>query len=174
MKDLTKEDYSDYERMTYECRSRSIDAAISVENIISEILIRLFGTEKTKTSIEKYLFSDSLTFDAKIKLFNSLKKNNVFDELINDKFISDDLSYLQKVRNYMAHSSQLINSEILNSYNQKEVHFVSFTEKGTKEIVFYFFNKEDNHQELNFSLNVLFLRRNRTIETLIRTLKKIP
>ena len=78
---MTQEQYENLtklENAANDYRTRVISTAISVELMISQILINFFGfTKDVKDSVNTYLFSDTLTFEKKISLFNSLHKKNL-------------------------------------------------------------------------------------------------
>ena len=85
-------------------RCQIIDSAVISETLISEILTELISTTKTRNPIKKHLFTNRLTFEIKIDLFNSLNKNKAFEPHMSDTSINKDLVYIRKLRNLMAHS----------------------------------------------------------------------
>lgn len=141
-------------------RSEIITLSVFVEMQISQILTELFGTnDKIKYSVKTYLFSDTLTFEKKINLFNSLHKGNVF--VNSDKSTRSDLKYLIKIRNFMAHSQLAFNDlDDLDHYDLSYLQFVSFTERnGEVDIRINTGNKEENPDKNVFSIHGFIERR---------------
>lgn len=147
-------------------RFKAIESAIQIEAILSENLIDFLSNESTRESIEKHLFSDAVTFDRKLILFNSFNKRHLFKPTAENTTINNDLIYIQKLRNYMAHSVLNTTDEAIMSYNEKEISFISFTEKGKKEVTVQFYEKTDNPDKLIFSYNVLVDKYNRASDNL--------
>lgn len=141
-------------------RSEVITLSVFVEMQISQILTELFGTnDQIKYSVQTYLFSDTLTFEKKINLFNSLHKGKVF--VNSDKSMRSDLKYLIKIRNFMAHSQLAFNDlEDLDHYDLSYLQFVSFTERnGEVDIRINISNKEENPDKNVFSIHGFSERR---------------
>lgn len=145
-----------------------IDSAITIEAAISQILIDTLATEKTRKSIDKYLFSDTLTFDKKITLFNSFLKDKVFDQIELSKTLSGDLVYIKNLRNLMAHSILDTSVEFMDIYNNTHVKFKSYTDKGIKDIIVMFYDKTDNAEQNIYSHHVLTQKINDSIDSLDR------
>jgi|GEM_PF-5803259 len=141
-------------------RSEVITLSVFVEMQISQILTELFGTnDKIKYSVKTYLFSDTLTFEKKINLFNSLHKGKVF--LNDEKTMRSDLKYLIKIRNFMAHSQLAFNNlEDLDNYDMSYLQFVSFTERnGEVDIRINISDKDENPDKNVFSIHGFTKRR---------------
>lgn len=154
-------------------RLHSIESAIIVERIISNILVNFLGNKKSKESLEKHLFYDTLTFDQKINLFNSLNKANVFDSKFN-KELNSDLVKIKTIRNYMAHSSIHTNYEILENFDEIEIIFKSYTSRGmVSDIIFKIYGIEDDVDNLIFSINGVAHRYKRVFDWLNQILAKV-
>lgn len=145
-----------------------IDSAISIETSISQILIDTLATEKTRKSIDKYLFSETLTFDNKVTLFNSFVKDKVFDKEKINKTLGGDLEYIKKLRNLMAHSMLDTSVEFMDIYNDTYIRFKSFTQKGIIDITVNFHDTTENINENTYSHKVLIEKINKSIDTLDR------
>lgn len=148
-------------------RFNSIEKAIVIERMISNILVNYLGNEQSKRSLEKYLFYDTLTFDQKINLFNSLNKAKVFNATKNNELLNSDLVKLKTIRNYMAHSMVYNDIDFLNKYDGKEIKFKSYTSKNmVSDITFRIYDKEDNVEKLIFSYNAHVARIQRIVDSL--------
>jgi hypothetical protein len=167
-----KKNLIDIEKYAEMVRFRSIESAIIVERLISNILVEFIGNEKTKKSLEKHLFYDTLTFDQKINLFNSLNKAKFFYNNYN-KELNSDLVKMKVIRNYMAHSMIYTDNEFLERYNGREIQFKSYTSREMiSNITFKIYENEDDVDNLIFSLNAVILRFNRVYDWLNKILTK--
>ena len=155
-------------------RYRAIDGAIIIERMISNALVNCLGNEKTKKSLEKYLFYDTLTFDQKINLYNSLNKAGAFNSEDN-KELNSDLVKVKTVRNYMAHSIEHNKKSFLDKYDGSEIMFKSFTSKNMISLIkFRIYDENEDMDNLIFSFKALDLRIDRIIKSLeeIHVVKK--
>lgn len=118
-----------------ELRFKVIEFAITIESIISEILIDFIGTEKTKNILEKHLFSDVITFEKKICLFNALNKKDLIPKTVKVNEISGSLDYIKNLRNFMAHCSIHAPDGFIDKYSGEFLEFTSFTQKDEQVIV---------------------------------------
>ena len=168
---FTQDDLPNFEFMERHAeliRSKAINGAVIVESIVSEILTNFIGTEETKQILSKNLFSDVLTFDQKINLFNSLNKAKVFEPIANNKTINSDLVYIKTFRNYMAHSMLLNGLEEVRREDKKELYFVAFTQREkNKRIQVNLYSKDSDLNKNIFSYNFLVEIFNRTPDDLI-------
>lgn len=164
--DIYKKNYNSIVEKANLFRFRAIESAIQIEAILSENLIDFLSNESTRKSIEKHLFSDAVTFDRKVILFNSFNKLHLFKPTAENTTLNNDLIYIQKLRNYMAHSVLNTTEEAVMAYNEREISFISFTEKGKKEVIVQFYEKTDNPEKLIFSYNVLVDKYNRASDNL--------
>ena len=168
---FTQDDLPNFEFMERHAeliRSKAINGAVIVESIVSEILTNFIGTEETEQILSKNLFSDVLTFDQKINLFNSLNKAKVFEPIANNKTINSDLVYIKTFRNYMAHSMLLNGLEEVRREDKKELYFVAFTQREkNKRIQVNLYSKDSDLNKNIFSYNFLVEIFNRTPDDLI-------
>ncbi len=171
--ELNSQNYLAIVEKAKEFRFRAIEAAVQFEMFISEILIDFLGTEDIKEILRKSLFSDATTFDRKVILFNAFFKKGLFPTIANDKFIPADLDYMKNLRNFMAHSSLKTTKEAINEHDGREIQFVSFKERGDKEITFRLYDMEDNPEERIFSYNAMTVRYNRTSNSLMNYVNEI-
>lgn len=65
MEEINSKNYLVMMERAKDFRFVSIDSAITIESMISSILIKFISTESTKETLEKHLFSDVLTFEKK-------------------------------------------------------------------------------------------------------------
>ena len=171
MNDINSQNYLAMMEKAKDFRFTAIDSAITIESLISAILIEFLGTESTRETLEKHLFSDVLTFEKKIVLFSSLNKRKLFEPTIENKDLNNNLAYIKLLRNLMAHSALHTDKEVINNFNNREMKFISFTEKNNKEIIVKFYEMTDEPEKLIFSYNVLVKRFNETFEALDSILK---
>ncbi|WP_163712669.1 hypothetical protein [Mangrovibacterium lignilyticum] len=171
MNHLLSEKLIKLETISSNIRSSIIDRTITIEAIISELLINLLSTEKTRQSIDKYLFSDTLTFDQKIKLFNSLRKANIFDFHGNGKDIGKNLDFIKNLRNTMAHSMLNSSDEFLEKTDLKTIEYVSFTDKGTITVRIIIESDVENQNDKEYGENLIAIRINYLID-ILNTFKK--
>ena len=115
-------------------RSTVVEFAITIESIISEILIDFLGNDSTKSIFEKHLFSDVLAFDKKISLFNALYKDLLPKEESNIN-IPETLNYIKMLRNYMAHCSIHAPEGFIDNYEGEMIEFGSFTQKEEHVVI---------------------------------------
>lgn len=174
---LTQDDIPNYQFMEQHAeliRSKAINGAVILESIISEILTNFIGTSETKEILSKNLFSDVLTFDQKINLFNSLNKAKIFEPIVENKTINSDLVYVKAFRNYMAHSILLNGEEEVRRLDKKEIYFIAFTQREkNKKIQVNLYSKDYNLEKNIFSYNFLVEIFNRTTNDLISVLNWI-
>lgn len=166
MEEINSENYLVMMERAKDFRFVAIESAITIESMISSILIKFISTESTKETLEKHLFSDVLTFEKKIVLFSSLNKKKLFEPTIDDKNLNSNLAYIKVLRNLMAHSALHTDKNVINNFNQKEMKFISFTEKNNKEIIVKFYEMNDEPEKLIFSHSVLVKKCNETFESL--------
>lgn len=121
------------ERLAINIRAIIIDLTITIESVISEILLDTLSTQKTRDSIERHLLSNVLTFDQRINLFNSFVNHGAFDPIKIDIRLSSNLSYIRKIRNLMAHSMLDTSIDFIDTFDGKSIRFKSFTSEGTKD-----------------------------------------
>jgi hypothetical protein len=171
MEEINSQNYLAMMERAKDFRFMAIDSAITIESLISSILIEFLGTESTKETLQKHLFSDVLTFEKKIVLFSSLNKKKLFEPTIENKNLNNDLAYIKLLRNLMAHSALHTDKDQINNFNQREMKFISFTEKNNKEIKVKFYEMTDEPEKLIFSHNVLAKKCNATFEALGLILK---
>jgi hypothetical protein len=150
-------------------RCQIIDSAVISETLISEILTELISTPKTRSPIKKHLFSNRLTFEIKIDLFNSLNKSKAFEPHMTDKSINKDLVYLRKIRNLMAHSRIDTADEAKTLFKQEKIRFFSITSDGLKPVIINFKGNTDDHEKLIFSQEV-FIPKMMAINTRLASL----
>ena len=171
---LTQDDVPNYQFMEQHeelVRSKAINGAVILESMLSEILTNFIGTTETKDILSKNLFSDVLTFDQKINLFNSLNKAKVFEPIVGNKIINSDLVYVKTFRNYMAHSILLNNEEEVRRPDKKELYFIAFTQREkNKKIQVNLYNQEYNLEKNVFSYNYLVEIFNRTTKDFLSVL----
>lgn len=170
MPDINNENYLEMIERAKDFRFIAIDSAITIESIISAILIKFLSTNSTRETLEKHLFSDVLTFEKKVVLFSSFNKKKLFEPTINDKNLNNNLAYIKLLRNLMAHSELHTDKNAINNFNQKEMKFISFTEKNNKEIIVKFYETSDEPEKLIFSHNVLVKKCNDTFNSLFAIL----
>jgi hypothetical protein len=174
MENIDSEKYISLIEKAKEYRFLAIEAAIDIETIISDILINFIGNEETKDVLGKYLFSDAITFERKVILFNSLNKKKLFQNINENKTLNGDIDYIKNLRNLMAHSKLDTQKETINTSNGIDVKFISFTEKNNKEITVKFNNEmSDEPEKLIFCYNVLIKKYNDTTDALISVQKWI-
>lgn len=166
MNEINSENYLILVERAKDFRFIAIDSAITIESMISAILIKFISTDSTKETLEKHLFSDVLTFEKKIILFSSFNKKKLFYPTIEDKNLNSNLDYIKILRNLMAHSVLHTGENIINNFNKKEMKFISFTEKNNKEIIVKFYEPNDEPEKLIFSHNVLIKKCNETFKSL--------
>lgn len=167
-----KKNLIEVEKFSEMIRFRSIESAIIVERLISDILIKFLSNEKTKESLEKHLFYDTLSFDQKINLFNSLNKAKAFDNTFN-KELNADLVKMKIIRNYMAHSMIYTDNEFLERYNGREIEYKSYTSRNmVSNIIFRIYDHEDDVENLIFSYNAVINRFKRVFNWLNQMLTK--
>lgn len=121
------------EKLAINIRAIIIDLTITIESVISEILLDTLSTKKTRGSIERHLLSNVLTFDQRINLFNSFVKHGAFDPIKIDNSLSSNISYIRKIRNLMAHSMLDTSIDFIDIFDGKSIRFKSFTSEGTKD-----------------------------------------
>lgn len=168
---MTPEQYiklNKLEKLSTNIRGLIIDRTISIEAAISEVLINLLSNEKTKNSIDKYLFSDTLTFDNKIKLFNSLFKANAFTFEGDGCKIGESLEIIRKVRNLMAHSILNTSLEFIEKTDFKIIEYLSYRDSGTSTIKILMGVDKYNEKELEFGELLIIERINYLIDILNR------
>ena len=170
MENINNENYLEMVQRAKDFRFMAIDSAITIESIISTILIKFLSTDSTKETLEKHLFSDVLTFEKKVILFSSFNKKKLFEPTIYDKNLNNNLAYIKVLRNLMAHSALHTDRNVINNFNKKEIKFISFTEKNNKEIIVKFYEMSDDPEKLIFSHNVLVKKCNDTIDSLFSIL----
>ena len=136
-------------------RSTVVEYAITIENIISEILIDFLGNDSTKSIFEKHLFSDVLAFDKKIMLFNALYKDLLpkTETKIN---IPETLGYVKMLRNYMAHCSIHAPDVFIDNYTGEWIEFGSFTQKDEHVVVKVYKSKIDEDMKKRIYSSELF------------------
>lgn len=173
MEEISSQNYLAMMEKAKDFRFVAIDSAITIESLISTILIEFLGTVSTKETLQKHLFSDVLTFEKKIVLFSSLNKKKLFEPTIEDKNLNNNLTYIKLLRNLMAHSVLHTDKDAINNFNQREMKFISFTEKNNKEIKVKFYEMNDEPEKLIFSHNVLVKKCNETFEALSSILEWI-
>lgn len=153
--------YREKQKLANKYRVEVLNIAVNAEFLISQILINFFGTrEEVKSSVRKYLFSDTLTFEKKINLFNSLHKKEVFID--STKEVRSDLMYLKKLRNYMAHSELAFNfKEYEKESDQNFLTFISFNERKGEEIIRVNLEGVEEDPDRNiFSRYILYKKQN--------------
>ena len=170
MPDINNENYLEMRERAKDFRFIAIDSAITIESLISAILIKFLSTNNTRETLEKHLFSDVLTFEKKVVLFSSFNKKKLFEPTINDKELNNNLAYIKVLRNLMAHSELHTDKDVINNFNKKELKFISFTEKSNKEIIVKFYEMSDEPEKLIFSHNVLIKKCNDTLNSLFAIL----
>ncbi len=170
MAEINNENYLEIMERAKNFRFIAIDTAITIESIISGILIKFLSTDSTKETLEKHLFSDVLTFEKKVVLFSSFNKKKLFKPTIYDKNLNNNLAYIKVLRNLMAHSVLHTDKNTINNFNKKEIKFISFTEKNNKEIIVKFYETNDEPEKLIFSHNVLVKKCNDTLDSLFAIL----
>ena len=172
---LTQNDVPNYEFMEQHSeliRSKAINGAVIMESMISEILTNFFGTNDTREIISKNLFSDVLTFDQKINLFNSLNKNNLFEPTAGSKTLNSDLVYVKMFRNYMAHSILFNDANEVRRNDKKELFYIAFTQREkNKKIQVNLYSKDYNLEKNIFSYNFLVEIVNRSTKELLDILE---
>mgnify|MGYP003624567982 CR=1 FL=1 len=162
-----KKNLAEIEKYAQMARLHSIEGAIIVERIISNILLNYLSNEKSKESLEKYLFYDTLSFDQKINLFNSLNKAGAFNDDGYNKELNSDLVKIKNIRNFMAHSMLHTSFDILENFNGIEIKFKSYTSRNMiSDITFRIYNNEDDVDNLIFSINGVILRYKRVFSWL--------
>lgn len=117
-----------------ELRSTVVEFAITIEQIISEILIDYLGNDLTKKIIEKHLFSDALDFDKKIMLFNALNKK-LLPKINGDYKVGDKLGYIKSLRNFMAHCNVHTPPNFIDNYDGDYILFGSYTQREEHVVV---------------------------------------
>jgi hypothetical protein len=135
---MTQEQYIkciEIERLAINIRAIIIDITITIESVISEILLDTLSTQKTRDSIERHLLSNVLSFDQRITLFSSFVKHGAFDPITIDNNLSANLSYIRKIRNLMAHSMLDTSIDFIETFDGESICFKSFTAEGTKNTV---------------------------------------
>lgn len=173
MEDINSQNYLAMIEKAKDFRFIAIDRAITIESIISAILIEFLSTDTTKETLEKHLFSDVLTFEKKIVLFSSFNKKKLFEPTIENKDLNNNLTYIKLLRNLMAHSLLHTDKNVINNFNHREMKFISHTEKNNKEIIVKFYEKTDEPEKLIFSYNVLVRKCNETLNALSSILEWI-
>lgn len=172
---LTQDDVPNFdfmERHSELIRSKAINGAVIIESMISEILINFIGTDQTREIISKNLFSDVLTFDQKIILFNSLNKKKLFKPSVENKTLNSDLVYVKALRNYMAHSILFNDDNEVRRDNKKELFFVAFTQReNDKKIQVNLYSNEYNLEKNIFSYHFLIEVFNRATDELLEILE---
>ncbi|MFV8441857.1 hypothetical protein [Flavobacterium sp. LB2P44] len=138
---VSKEKYSELMNDVKILRSTVVEFAITIEQIISEILIDYIGTQSTKNILEKHLFSDVLDFDKKISLFNALNKNSLLPKVEDGYKVADKLLYIKMLRNYMAHCSIHNSVDFIDNYNRECIEFGSFTQRDEHVIIKVYLGK---------------------------------
>lgn len=169
--EINSENYSKIIEIATEFRFRAIEASINLETFISEVLIEYLGDEDTKEILRKHLFSDATTFDRKVSIFCALHKKKLFSAIKEDSFIGEDLDVIKYLRNFMAHANLDTRKESINNFDNESVKFVSFKERGVREITLKLYSKEDSMKDNLFSYNALMLRYNRTSASLQKLAK---
>ena len=152
---VNKEKYNQLINDVKVLRSTVIEFSITIEGIISEILIDYLGNDSTKNILEKHLFSDALDFDKKISLFNALNKD-LLPKTKNDTRIGGKLLYIKKLRNFMAHSSIHAPPGFIDNYNGELIEFSSFTQKEENVIIKVYKNKIIEDENLKIYNSKLF------------------
>jgi hypothetical protein len=151
-----------------ELRYKVIEFAITIENIISEILIDFIGTEKTKNILEKHLFSDVITFEKKICLFNALNKKNLIPKTKKVNEISSSIGYIKNLRNFMAHCSIHAPDGFIDNYRGEFLEFTSFTQKDEQVIVKVYKKKvAENEKDKIYSSESFYEKCKLVIEGLV-------
>lgn len=153
--------FKEKEKKSNKFRSEILNIAINTEFLISKILINFLGeTKEVKETLEKYLFSDTLTFEKKNNLFNSLHKKELFINTTDS--VRSDLDYFKKIRNYMAHSKVAIDYRDVNNLDRNNLLFLSYTERnGEVEIRINIDNdKEDLKNNIYSNLELLKRKNN--------------
>jgi hypothetical protein len=136
-------------------RSTVIEYAITIEQIISEILIDYIGNNLTKNILEKHLFSDALNFDQKITLFNALNKD-LLPKVKSELKVGNKLLYIKKLRNFMAHCSIHAPNNFIDNYDGQLIEFGSFTQKEEHVIVKVYIGKIAEDEKLKTYNSELF------------------
>lgn len=166
---MTPEQYkklNELERISSNIRGLIIDRTISIEAAISQILIDLLSNDKTRDSIDKYLFSDTLTFDSKIKLFNSLFKAKAFTYEGDGRKIGESLDIIRNVRNLIAHSMLNTSIEFLEKTDLKTVEYFSYRERGVSVLKIIIGGDDYDDKNLEYGENLVISMINYLIEIL--------
>lgn len=152
-----------------ELRSTVVEYAITIEQIISEILIDYIGNDLTKNILEKHLFSDALDFDKKIMLFNALNKK-LLPKINDDYKVNDKLGYIKSLRNFMAHCNVHTPPNFIDNYDGEFIEFGSFTQREEHVIVKVYRSKNNEDMKTKIYSAELFYE---TCKSVIKHLLEI-
>jgi hypothetical protein len=166
MKDYNKI-YTSITEFSEQLRARIIDRIILIEALVSENLVDLTSTDITRPSIAKHLFSDATTLETKVNLFTSLNKAGAFKLKSPNKTLNADLKYLQKLRNYLAHSLLDTTNEFMEIYDFTYIRYRSITTKGDQYVYIYYKDKEENFEDRIYNSMLIVERINRTTDSLM-------
>ncbi|MBU0487642.1 MAG: hypothetical protein KKA07_00065 [Bacteroidetes bacterium] len=160
-------------RLCEEHRGKIISGTISIEAVLSEILIDLISTEQTRSCFAKHLFSDAITLETKVNLFCSLNKKKAFLMQNENCNLNNDLKYIQIIRNRIAHSLLDTSQEFINQFDNSFVKYKSFTTEGEYDLYIYYTDVEENPGKRIYNAKEIFKKINRTLISLAEIQEKL-
>lgn len=128
-------------------RGRIIDATITIENLISNVLKDFFAKPERAEIFDKYIMSDMLTFDQKKLILSSLiKYDEIKLENIYSEF-SNDLQIMQDLRNIIAHTILMTTQNEIMSFNGSQLKYLSFSRKNWEKQITILLKSENKENE---------------------------
>jgi hypothetical protein len=148
-------------------RGRILETTITVEFLISKILVEYFAEESKKNDFFRYIVSDKITFDTKKYILASLKKEGKIPADTFYKELIGDLEYIQIIRNLVAHTILYLDPNYVNSYSRKKTTLnYTGTKNYGKQIIIYHEDVEEDLKNLIYSFPKITNTINRIISGL--------
>lgn len=145
-------------------RGRILETAVTVEFLISKILVEYFADESKKGDFFRYIVSDKITFDTKKYILASLKKEGKIPADTFYKELIEDLEYIQIIRNLVAHTILFLEQNYVNSYSREKTVLVHTGIKNYgKQIIINHEDVEEDLKNLIYSFPKIIDKINRII-----------
>jgi len=149
-------------------RGRILDITITIEFFLTEAIVNYFSKENIKDDFCKYILKDSFGFNDKKEIFKDLKNSKKLTSYDFYENFMSDLSYVQSLRNKVAHSDLYLKPEYVNNYNGKQTKYIITSGKHfSKIITINHIKTKENYNERLYSFPVFIA----TAERLFTTFK---
>jgi hypothetical protein len=143
-------------------RGNLIDMMVNIEFFMSDFLSEYFAKKELSDDLNMYVFARELSLESKKNILSNMIANNKINCFYKD--FSNDLQYLQILRNKIAHCTLYIAKEYIDSYNRNELIYAIYElKKYEKSVVVRLNTQTENPDKLIYSQESVIARANRVM-----------